>query len=120
MDIAEKNTFLKDEYLQIEQLIVSFDQRAITIKAWSITASMAGLSAGFISGSHMLILLAGLSSLIFWVIEGLWKQFQSAHYKRCREIEKYFDGEFDSLIPLQIASSYIKECKKFSLKIYGG
>ena len=112
MNKAETNSLLKDEYFQIERVILDFDQRAITIKAWSVTASMAGISASFLSDSYMLLLLASLSSIVFWTIEGFWKQFQSAHYKRCGDIEKYFAGKHDILIPLQIANSWIKTLKK--------
>ncbi len=116
MNRTEINSLLKDEYLQIEQLISNFDQRAITIKAWSVTASMSGLGASFLCHSHILLLLASLSSIIFWSIEGCWKQFQSGHYKRGREIEKYFAGENDTPLPLQIAKSFVSEFNNFGIK----
>lgn len=119
MYTSQKNTFLKDEYLQIEQLILNFDERAITIKAWSVTLSMAGLGAGFLKDSHILLLLAGLSSIIFWIIEGFWKEFQYAHYERCGEIEEYFAGKRkkrEALAPLQIAKYWLESFKKGGTK----
>ena len=75
MNKAETNSLLKDEYFQIERVILDFDQRAITIKAWSVTASMAGISASFLSDSYMLLLLASLSSIVFGQLKDFGSNF---------------------------------------------
>ena len=100
-------TFLKEEYLHIQKTIEDFDQRALTIKAWSVTLSMAGIGAAFTQKVPILLLLAAAASLCFWIVEALWKTFQNAYYPRVEEIERFWRGEQASLRPFQIASSWI-------------
>ena len=85
--------FLRQEYFQLQQTVESFDQRALTIKAWSVTFSMAGVATAFTNHNSSLLLVAAIASLLFWLIEGHWKLFQQAYYPRIREIEALMAGE---------------------------
>lgn len=92
MTDAQKQQLLQAEYFHLHASIEKFDERALTIKGWSVTVSMAGIAAAFLEKAAVLLLLAGLAALLFWLIEGLWKAFQHAHYRRIRQIERYFAG----------------------------
>ncbi len=89
--------FLRQEYFHLQSAIESFDEKALTIKAWSVTLSMVGIGAAFTAKMPLLLLLSAGASLLFWLVEGLWKTFQQANYYRIRTIEDYMQGK----IPLE-------------------
>lgn len=80
------------EYFQCLSIIDAFDQRALTIKAWSVTASLAGIGAAFTYGKPALFLVSALSAFVFWWLEARWKTFQSVYKSRAKEIEQYLQG----------------------------
>jgi hypothetical protein len=80
--------FLRREYFHLQDTVEKFDDKALTIKAWSVTFSMAGVGAAFAQHAPVLLLLSALASVLFWLIEGLWKVFQQSYYPRIREIEE--------------------------------
>lgn len=92
--------FLRQEYFQLQQAVEDFDQRSLTMKGWSVTASMAAIGTAFTQTAPTLFLLASVSAFLFWVIEALWKSFQQAYYPRIRKIEDFMRGvgtqEFNS------------------------
>ena len=106
MDEKTRLDLLKSEYLHIQGVIESFDSRVLSIKTWSVTTGLTGIGAAFSTHSKHVLLLATLSSLIFWYIEGRWKTFQYAYNYRARRIEDYFAGAELDLIPMQIASDW--------------
>jgi hypothetical protein len=85
--------FLKQEYFHLQKTIEDFDQKSLTIKAWSVTLSMAGIGAAFSQKVPVILLLAAGSALLFWIIEAFWKSFQLAYLYRIRAIEAYTRGE---------------------------
>jgi hypothetical protein len=85
--------FLRQEYFHLQKTVEDFDQRTLTIKAWSVTVSMAAVGAAITQKAPILLVLAAGSALLFWVIEALWKSFQLAYYHRIRTIEGYMRGE---------------------------
>ena len=87
---SQDDPFLKEEYLRLHDIVEDFDQKALTIKAWSVTLAMAGVGAAFTQKVAVLLLLAGVASMLFWVTEALWKSFQQAYYPRIRELEAFF------------------------------
>ncbi len=106
MDDKTKTDFFKDEYLHIQNVIEDFDGRAITIKAWSITFSMVAIIGAFASHTPIVLLVASLSSILFWLLEAFWKTFQDAYYARASDIESFFAGTKADLVPFQIARSW--------------
>ena len=84
--------FLRQEYFQLQKAVEDFDQRSLTMKGWSVTASMAAIGAAFTQATPTLFLLASASAFLFWVIEALWKSFQQAYYPRIRKIEDFMRG----------------------------
>jgi hypothetical protein len=85
--------FVRQEYFHLQKTVEDFDQRTLTIKAWSVTVSIAGVGAAFTQKASVLLILAAASALLFWIIEALWKSFQLAYFHRIRTIEAYMRGE---------------------------
>ena len=111
MDEELKVQLLKDEYLHIQNIIETFDGRAITNKAWSVSFSLAALASAFATHSSFVCLVASFSSLLFWLIEGYWKTFQYAYYERTGKIENFFLNQSENIVPLQIGTSWYKRWK---------
>jgi len=97
---------LKDEYIALQSLVDSFDAKSLTIKAWSVTVSMSGIGAAFVSHSPVLLLLSSLSAIVFWIIESYWKSFQYPYYDRIEKIEAFFSGESSTITPFQISRTW--------------
>lgn len=112
MEKADKDTLLKDEYLHIQSVIESFDGRMLTIKAWSVSFSLAAFGGAFATHSAEVLLIASLSAFMFWLIEGFWKTFQYAHYNRAVKIENYFASGEEEIAPMQIGSSWQIQWKR--------
>jgi len=117
---------LAQEYFHLQSLVESYDQKALTIKAWSVTLAMAGISAAYsdaYTGERKLILLlSALSGLLFWMIEVRWKTFQSAYIDRLFRIERYYLGERENIkgtpmISIDFINFIKKSARKKALKI---
>ncbi len=78
---------LLKEYYEILRIVGEFDGRLMTVKGWGVTLSLAALAWGFQHGHYGLFLVAALSGLGFWLIEGVMKRHQMRYYLRMREIE---------------------------------
>ena len=78
---------LREEYYAILKIVGDFDGRLMTVKGWGVTLSLAALGWGFQYGHYGLFLVAVLSGLGFWLIEGVMKRHQMRYYLRMREIE---------------------------------
>jgi hypothetical protein len=118
--------FLAQEYLFLEKAVEDFDARALTIKAWSVTFSAAGLGLAYQQDNPLLLLIASGSALVFWLIEAVWKYHQRAFYPRIIEIETWFAShaiDRDSA-PFQIMIRWGPELHRSSMrprrKPYGG
>ena len=97
---------LQAEYLHLQKAVEDMDARAVTIKAWSISFSLAAVAGAFASKAADVLLLACVSAVLFWWLEARWKTFQDAYYGRIDAIERHFRGE--QLLPsvLQIRASW--------------
>jgi hypothetical protein len=104
------------EYLHLQSTIEGFDNKALTIKAWSITFSLTACGVAFASHAKVTFLIASIASLIFWLLEASWKTFQYAHYERITEIEDYIDNKIHTLVPLQITRSWHTSFRKGGIK----
>ena len=96
---------LKDEYFHLQTLVEQFDARALTIKGWSVTLSMAGIGAGVLEENRLVIAAAAAAALLFWIVEAIWKSFQHSFYKRILDIEKAV-LENKEIAPFQISTSW--------------
>jgi len=103
--------FLAQEYLFLEKAVEDFDARALTIKAWSVTFSAAGLGLAYQQNNPVLLLIAAGSALVFWLIEAVWKYHQRAFYPRIIVIEQWFASRaFDrDSAPFQIMTGWRSE-----------
>jgi len=106
MDENQRISLFKDEYLYIQSVIHDFDGRALTIKAWSVSFSLAAIGGAFAADAPAVLLVASLSSILFWIVETLWKTTQNAFYARSQELEGFFAGEQQEIMPLQVGTSW--------------
>jgi hypothetical protein len=114
---SETISLLKEEYFHIHKTVEDFDQRALAIKAWSVTASMVGIAVSFLyENANFLNLLAAIASLSFWITEALWKGFQQCYYLRIRELEDDFANKVVSKQPLRINKSWSQAFASYDLK----
>ena len=100
---------LAREYMRLQQTVEDFDGKALTIKAWSVTLSAAGIVTSYAQVKPAILLVSSGSAFFFWIVEALWKTNQLAHYGRIRDIEKFFQTPDDFTVPYQIAASWSKE-----------
>lgn len=105
MQPEKTQDFLAQEYLTLQRFTEDFDSRALTIKAWSITFSAAGLGLAYTHTQPPLLLIAAGGALVFWLIEILWKLSQRAYYPRIKAIETHF-AEGGAIAPFQITASW--------------
>jgi uncharacterized membrane protein len=110
MDEQSTRSALQAEYLHIQGVIEGFDGRILSIKTWSITFSLVALGGAFASHSAVALLIASISSVLFWYLEAIWKTFQVAYYERAELIEAHFRGEVPT-IPFQIGGSWYASWK---------
>ena len=79
----EKNQddLLKDEYLLLQNMYESYDQRSLTIKSWVIGGSIAGLSigAGIKEPRPAVWIVVATLSFFVWYLEGRWKMGSSGN-----------------------------------------
>jgi hypothetical protein len=105
MDDVARSKALADEYFQLQRIVEDFDAKALTIKAWSVTLSAAGIVTAYTQFKPIILLVAAFSALVFWSVEALWKTSQQAFYARIYAIEHAIAADED-LPPLQIATSW--------------
>ena len=105
---------LYSEYQLLFNIVNSFDSKTLTIKAWSVTTSLAGIAVALGQDKNALLLLAAFSSLVFWVVEYYWKYFQASYFSRIEEIESYMRNETDHIDHLQISNRWVKHHRSMS------
>jgi hypothetical protein len=108
MDASQRLAALQAEYFHLQKTVEDFDGKALTIKAWSITFSMAVLVGAFTSHAAPVLLIAAAASLLFWVLESLWKSFQLGYYARIAAIEASFRSGVPDLAPLQVNAAWMQ------------
>jgi len=99
------------EYYEVFHAVNEFDKRLITVKGWGVPLSLAALAWGFQYAHYGLFLVAALSGLTFWLIEGTIKRHQMRYYLRMREIEvlqyeRVWDYDARALTSPRIDSSW--------------
>src|SRR4051812_2684207 len=87
LDDQNRNSFLKDEYLLLQNLYEDFDRRSLTIKGWVAAGAIAALGLSFNISYSFAAIIPGfvvIISFIFWYLETKWKMFQYALTDRIR------------------------------------
>jgi len=113
MDI-DSVSLLKEEYFNLQKVIEDFDSKTITIKAWSITGSLAAIAAGLTEkGQPGIFIVGAIASLLFWIVEAYYKAYQLSYYKRIEEIEAFFsEPEKNKTAPLQTSNRWLDSYHK--------
>jgi len=106
MNAQQKIDLAKSEYIQIQGIIDAFDSRSFTVKAWSVTFSLAATGGAFASHAQPVLLIAAFSALLFWIIDGYWRTIQTSYYSRLDTLEHFFEDTEQPFVPMQIASSW--------------
>jgi hypothetical protein len=78
---------LSNEYYKLVGIVGDFDKNLLIVKGWGVTFSLVALAGGFQQQHYGLFLIACISGLAFWIIEGAIKRHQFRYYVRMREIE---------------------------------
>jgi len=81
---------LRTEYYEVYKTVNGYDKNLLTVKGWGVTLALAALAWGFKDSHFGMFLIAALSGLTFWLIEGTMKRHQMRYYLRMREIEILF------------------------------
>ncbi len=71
----------------------SFDTLLFQIKGWSVTVYSAATGLALLNNKPLLLLVPLISSLIFWGLDGLYKNFQFIYINRTRKVEAALNGE---------------------------
>jgi hypothetical protein len=83
----DKDDPILKEYYELSSIVKEFDKNLLTVKGWGVTLALAALAWGFEKSHYGLFLVAAVSGLAFWLIEGAMKRHQMRYYFRMREIE---------------------------------
>ena len=96
----ELRGYLRDEYLMLQGNFEDFDRRALSIKGWVASGTLAALALSFQAPNYASVIssFAIVLALTFWCLETTWKVFQKAFRDRIRIIEAYFRGDPDILM----------------------
>jgi hypothetical protein len=78
---------LNYEYYKLLGIVGEFDKNLLIIKGWGVTFSLVALAEGFKEKHYGIFLIAFISGLAFWIVEGVTKRHQMRFYVRMREIE---------------------------------
>jgi hypothetical protein len=109
MSEEQRRSYLKDEYLLLQNQYEDYDKRSLTIKGWISGGAAAALGLAFNSDKPAASFVPAIVAVIVlavWYLEAYWKVFQYALGDRIRIIEAYFRGDPHILvkdpIPFQI------------------
>ena len=109
MDDAERDRFLKDEYLKLQDQYEDYDRRSLTIKGWVSAGAAGAIALGVQKAeSSVILLVVALLALCFWYLEASWKIFQYALRLRIEELEAHFRGEIVVFHPLQMFAKWFE------------
>ncbi|RME08039.1 MAG: hypothetical protein D6816_05970 [Bacteroidetes bacterium] len=116
--ISMNEESLLSEYYEIFHTVNEYDKQLMTVKGWGVTLSLAALAWGFQYAHFGLFLVAALSGLGFWLIEGTMKRHQMRYYLRMREIEVLrYESASDDLSKYQ-SSPRIDSSWSYAGKLY--
>jgi hypothetical protein len=119
MDEKTKISLLGNEYSLLQQFYEDFDKRILGIKGWSATIAIAAIGGGFYQ-TRLLWLFAAGASLVFWLLETIWKGFQYCYSPRIELLERAFrEDKFENVAPFQIGKSWYKEFQKNGYQMFG-
>ena len=98
----QRSDYLRDEYLMLQSQYEDYDTRSLTIKGW-VTGGALVASGLTVAGEHSWMVPICIAVVVasIWYLEACWKLFQYALRGRIEEIEAYFRGEGESLVPMQ-------------------
>jgi lipoprotein-anchoring transpeptidase ErfK/SrfK len=120
MNEDQRRDLLQAEYFKLQDFVEKFDERALQIKGWSITVSLAAIVAAYstdkaeiVANRPIILAIAAISAAAFWSVEFIWKSFQWTFFHRIEAIEAALrNGTEAQLAPLQIRYTWHHHFKK--------
>ncbi|MEM7241802.1 MAG: hypothetical protein AAF429_06425 [Pseudomonadota bacterium] len=84
---------LRSEWGYVQESIRALDETIFKIRGWAITLCSAGVAYAYVNNDAALCLYMTLPVSVFWIVDGLFKSFQTKFIERDREIRTYFASE---------------------------
>jgi len=113
------------EYLKLQDITEKNDDRALQIKGWSVTVSLAGVIAALASDKltdarrAQALIAAAVAAVAFWLIEAFWRTSQRAFFARINAIEDAFRiGTETTLTPFQIGHSWMASYRAHPQRVF--
>ena len=80
-----------NEYSQLFNAYEKYNDHSLTLKGWSVTVALAAIVAVYIErvGAYgkVVLWIAALSAVPFWMLDALWKGYQKAYLERLAFLE---------------------------------
>ncbi|MBP7000853.1 hypothetical protein [Amaricoccus sp.] len=102
MDSEQRDSFLKDEYILLQNLYEDYDRRSITIKGWVASGAIVAIALGFnesYSLNYLIPIAVAIVTISIWYVETYWKMFQAALRPRIKVIEAHFRSDPYRIFP---------------------
>lgn len=88
MDVCQ---LIWNEYELVYGAYEDFNSHFLTLKGWSVTVALAAIIAVYsekLGASGKVVLwIAALSSIPFWILDTIWKSYQTAYLSRLQYLE---------------------------------
>ncbi|SFA49810.1 hypothetical protein SAMN04487972_10713 [Paracoccus halophilus] len=82
-----------NEYNLIYGAYEDFNGHFITLKSWSVSVALAAIIAVYSeklgASGRVILWVAALAAIPFWVLDTIWKSYQSAYLDRLRTLEGF-------------------------------
>ena len=92
MDICQ---LIWNEYELVYGVYEDFNGHFLTLKGWSVSASLAAIivvySERLGAPGKVILWIAALSAIPFWILDTIWKSYQSAYLQRLTDLEQLGD-----------------------------
>ncbi len=93
---------LVKEYEILLALIREYDARLFQLKGWSTTVFSAAVGLALVNEKPYLLFVSLFSCVVFWGLEGLYKNFQFVSIERARDVEAMFNKSNGEKLPQNI------------------
>ena len=108
------------EYEILQKAIRDFDARLFQIKGWSIAIYSTATGLALLNNRPILLLVPLISSIIFWGLDAMYKNFQYVCINRTRKVESALNGDIKIDKYAYISSEFINKEGTFIFKFKKG
>ncbi len=112
------------EYVLIYAAYEDFNGHFLTLKGWSVSVSLAAIIAVYSkklgSSGKVVLWIAALSSIPFWILDTLWKSYQKAYLARLIDLEAIENCAAVNSHKLGFIAAWDKAWKEFGMCDWAG